>query len=465
MPYVQQIINNSAAFVDKLQAVLQPLEQIINKINDFLWTYPILILLIATHVYLTFKLKFIQKYLLKAMKLTLKKDNSTGMVSNFGALAVSLAATIGTGSILGMTTAVALGGPGAVLWVIIFGTLGIATKYSECLLAVKYRVRRKETREYVGGPMYIMRDILKLKWMGIFFAVCGLLMGLTGAGFLQVNSIVDLLNNAYHINGLLVGFVVISVVSIVTVGGVKGIAKVCEWLVPIMGSLYLIAAIYIFVIHYKQLPAAVMIIVKSAFGFKAGVGGFAGAALMAALQNGISRSVLATEAGMGSAAVVAAAAKTQNPVRQGLVASTSVFWAFFICTITGLVITVAGDWQSGTKFAADLCSDAFSKIPFIGEPLLILSLTIFSLTTMIGWAYYGEKFLEFLGGSKMIKYFRVFWVCFMFIGVYIAPSFAWAIVVLITALMAIPNLIMIFMLRKRIVKETELYLKSEIDNI
>lgn len=444
---------------------MQELENIINRINELIWTYPMILLLVATHLYLTFKLKFIQKYIFKAMKLSLKRDNSAGMVSNFGALAVSLAATIGTGSILGMTTAVATGGPGAVFWMIVIGVFGIATKYSECLLAVKYRVKLRTTKEYVGGPMYIMKNALKMKWMGAIFAVCGLLMAISGGGFLQVNAIVDVLGNAYSINGLLIGVIVSLIVAIVIIGGVKSIAAVCEWLVPIMGGLYLLAALYIFAVNIHQMPATVILILKSAFGFKAVGGGFAGAAILTALHIGASRSVLSTEAGMGSASVVAAAAKTKNPVRQGLVASTSVFWTFFICTLTGLVIIVAGDWQSGQKFAGDLCNSAFETIPYIGVPLLVFSLTIFSLTTIIGWAYYGEKFMEFLGGSKIVKPFRVFWILFMISGVYISPSLAWALVVTVTAMMSIPNLIMIFMLRKRIVKETNLYLKSEIDNI
>lgn len=444
---------------------MQELENFINHLNELIWTYPMILLLVATHVYLTFKLKFIQKYLFKAMKLSVKKDNSAGMVSNFGALAVSLAATIGTGSILGMTTAVATGGPGAVFWMIIIGIFGMATKYSECLLAVKYRVRRTETKEYVGGPMYIMQRALKLKWLGIIFAVCGLLMAVSGGGFLQVNAIVDVLGDAYNFNGLLIGLIVSAFVAVVIIGGVKSIASVCEWLVPIMGGLYLLGALFIFFTHIDQIPQAIALIFKEAFGFKAVGGGFSGAAIMAALHIGASRSVLSTEAGMGSASVVAAAAKTKNPVRQGLVASTSVFWTFFICTLTGLIIIVAGDWQSGSKFAGDLCNSAFSTIPYVGIPLLVFSLTIFSLTTIIGWAYYGEKFMEFLGGSKIIKPFRVFWIIFMLLGVYISPSLAWALVVLITAMMSIPNLIMIFMLRNRVVKETNRYLKSEIDNI
>lgn len=442
---------------------MDAIKDVINTINGWIWGYPMIILLVATHVYLTFKLKFIQKYIFKAIKISVKKDDSAGVVSNFGALAVSLAATIGTGSILGMTTAIAIGGPGAVFWMVFIGFFGVATKYSECLLAVKYRVKN-EQGEYVGGPMYIMQNVLKKRWMGIIFAVCGLFMALTGGGMLQVNAIADVLGDAYSVNALMIGFIVAALVAVIILGGVKSIAAWCEWLVPFMGGLYLIAAMWIFVANIHHVPAAFMLILKSAFAFKPAAGGLAGVGMMAAMHVGASRSVLSTEAGLGSSSVVAAAAKTQNAVRQGLVASTSVFWTAFICTLTGFVIVIAGDWQSGNKFAGDLCNSAFSTIPYVGMFILVVSLTVFSLTTIIGWTYYGEKFIEFIGGHKMVLPFRIFWICCMVGGALVSSEFAWSLVVFITATMSIPNLIMIFMLRNDIVKETGKFLKSEVDN-
>jgi AGCS family alanine or glycine:cation symporter len=423
-----------------------------------------IILLVATHVYLTFKFKFIQRYIFKAIKLSVKKDESAGMISNFGSLAVSLAATIGTGSIIGMATAIATGGPGAVFWMVVIGVFGMSTKYSECLLAIKYRVKNS-AGEYVGGPMYIMQNVLKMKRMGVIFAVCGLFMALSGGGMLQVNSIADVLGDAYKSNNILVGCIVACAVWVVIIGGVKSIAKACEWLVPIMGVMYLIAALTIFAIHFDAVPQVLALIFKEAFSFKSAGGGFLGAGIMAAMHVGASRSVLSTEAGLGSAAVVAAAAKTENPVRQGLIASTSVFWTFCTCTLTGLIILTAGDWQSGGKFSGDLCNSAFSKIPYFGVPILVFSLVIFSFTTIIGWTYYGEKFIEFLGGHKFVKPFRIFWIISMALGAVMSPKFAWSLAVFITAMMSLPNLLMIFLLRNDIVKETDKYLKKEIENI
>lgn len=442
---------------------MQFLENVLNYLNSVIWGYPMIVLLVLTHFYLTFKLKFIQKHIVKAIKLSVKKDDSAGVVSNFGALAVSLGATIGTGSILGMTTAVATGGPGAVFWMLFIGFFGFATKYGECLLSVKYRVQN-ESGEYVGGPMYIISNILKLKWLGLIFAVCGLLMALTGGGMLQVNAIADVLKDAYSVNPVYVGIIVATVVAIIVLGGVKSVAAASELLVPCMGLLYLVVAVIVFIIKIDQVPATVALIFKSAFSFKAAAGGAAGAGIMAALYTGASRSVLTTEAGLGSSSVVSAAAKTQNPVRQGLVAGTSVFWTAIVCTLTGLIILLAGDWQSGSKFAGDLCNSAFAAVP-AGKFILVVCLTIFSFTTIIGWTYYGEKFIEFIGGGKTVLPFRIFWIVSMAAGALISAKLAWSVAVFITAAMAIPNLIMIFMLRNDITKETKKYLKSEIDGI
>lgn len=443
---------------------MQLFENILNSINGFIWGYPMILLLVITHFYLTFKLKFIQKHIFKAIKLSVKKDDSAGAVSNFAALAVSLGATIGTGSILGMTTAIATGGPGAVFWMVFFGFFGFATKYGECLLAVKYRTQN-ESGEYVGGPMYVIKNVLKLKWLGIVFAVCGLFMALSGGGMLQVNAIADVLKDAYGVNPVYVGLVISAAVAIIVLGGVKGVAAASELLVPFMGLLYLFAAVVLLVLKIDQVPHVIGLILKGAFSFKAAGGGVAGAGIMAALYSGASRSVMTTEAGLGSSSVIAAAAKTQNPVRQGLVAGTSVFWTACVCTLTGIIVLLAGDWQSGSKFAGDLCNSAFAAIPYGGSFILVVCLIIFSFTTIIGWTYYGEKFIEFIGGGKVILPFRIFWIICMFLGALASSRLAWALAVLITAAMAIPNLVMIFMLRNDILKETQKYIKQETENI
>ena len=443
---------------------MQLFENILNSINGFIWGYPMILLLVITHFYLTFKLKFIQKHIFKAIKLSVKKDDSAGAVSNFAALAVSLGATIGTGSILGMTTAIATGGPGAVFWMVFFGFFGFATKYGECLLAVKYRTQN-ESGEYVGGPMYVIKNVLKLKWLGIVFAVCGLFMALSGGGMLQVNAIADVLKDAYGVNPVYVGLVISAAVAVIVLGGVKGVAAASELLVPFMGLLYLFAAVVLLVLKIDQVPHVIGLILKGAFSFKAAGGGVAGAGIMAALYSGASRSVMTTEAGLGSSSVIAAAAKTQNPVRQGLVAGTSVFWTACVCTLTGIIVLLAGDWQSGSKFAGDLCNSAFAAIPYGGSFILVVCLIIFSFTTIIGWTYYGEKFIEFIGGGKVILPFRIFWIICMFLGALASSRLAWALAVLITAAMAIPNLVMIFMLRNDILKETQKYIKQETENI
>ncbi len=443
---------------------MQLFENILNSVNGFIWGYPMILLLVITHFYLTFKLKFIQKHIFKAIKLSVKKDDSAGAVSNFAALAVSLGATIGTGSILGMTTAIATGGPGAVFWMVFFGFFGFATKYGECLLAVKYRTQN-ESGEYVGGPMYVIKNVLKLKWLGIVFAVCGLFMALSGGGMLQVNAIADVLKDAYGVNPVYVGLIVSAAVAVIVLGGVKGVAAASELLVPFMGLLYLFAAVVLFILKIEQVPYVIGLILKGAFSFKAAGGGVAGAGIMAALYSGASRSVMTTEAGLGSSSVIAAAAKTQNPVRQGLVAGTSVFWTACVCTLTGVIVLLAGDWQSGSKFAGDLCNSAFAAIPYGGSFILVVCLIIFSFTTIIGWTYYGEKFIEFIGGGKVILPFRIFWIICMFLGALASSRLAWALAVLITAAMAVPNLVMIFMLRNDILKETQKYIKQETENI
>ena len=311
----------------------------------------------------------------------------------------------------------------------------------------------------------VIKNILKLKWLGIVFAVCGLFMALSGGGMLQVNAIADVLKDAYGVNPVYVGLIVSAAVAVIVLGGVKGVAAASELLVPFMGLLYLFAAVVLFILKIEQVPYVIGLILKGAFSFKAAGGGVAGAGIMAALYSGASRSVMTTEAGLGSSSVIAAAAKTQNPVRQGLVAGTSVFWTACVCTLTGVIVLLAGDWQSGSKFAGDLCNSAFAAIPYGGSFILVVCLIIFSFTTIIGWTYYGEKFIEFIGGGKVILPFRIFWIICMFLGALASSRLAWALAVLITAAMAIPNLLMIFMLRNDILKETQKYIKQETENI
>lgn len=405
----------------------------IDKLNSFVWGPPMITLIFALGIYFTFKLGFIQKMLWKGIYFSVRPEKGSGEVSSFGALAVTIAATVGTGSIIGVTTAIAMGGPGAIFWIVIAGIFCFAIKYAECFLSVKYRTRA-EGGEYVGGPMYVLRDVLKYKKTAAVFAVGLLIMAATGGSSLQASSISEVLRDGFLINPWLSALFVCAATAMVVLGGVKRIAGYCEWLVPIMGGAYLLAAIIAVCMNIEKVLPTIWLIIKAAFTGKAAVGGAAGLSILAvvqsmvsALEMGVSRSVMATESALGSAPIVAAAARTKIPAKQALVSATSVFWTIGICFLTGVVILLAGDWQNDALFAADLTNSAFRTIPYIGTPILVFSLTIFSFTTIIGWAYYGEKAIQFLTGNKFIYPFRFIFVALVFIGGILGSKFVWAL--------------------------------------
>ena len=457
---------------------METLLNALNLLNNFIWGPPMILLIFGLGLYFTLRLGFIQKHTFKAISLSVQKDNGAGTVSSFGSLAVMIGATVGTGSILGVTTAVAEGGPGAIFWMVLAGVLNFAVKYCECSAAVKYRVRRDG--EYVGGPMYVMMRVLKMKWLAAVFAIGTLCMAITAGAMLQANSIADVLREGYSINPWLVGFLVAAFTAAVTIGGVKRIAAYSEWLVPIMGGVYLVLALLVIAMNMPKIPQALWAIVAGAFTGKAAWGGVAGSTVYAlftsaisAIGIGVSRSVMCTEAGLGSAAIAASAGKTHGAVRMGLISATSVFWTVFICVLSGLVVVLAGDWQNPDVYAANLCNSAFKTVPYIGTPILIFSLIIFSFTTIIGWSYYGEKALQFLGGGKWSKGWRIFYVLVCLIGgglgtafslgwkvpanafaVGISTRFAWALAVLMMTLMTLPNLYMLWRLRHKLCSET-----------
>jgi len=457
---------------------------VLNGFNALIWGPPMIIILLSLGIYFTVRLNFLQRYTFPAMKLSLMKVDSEGMVSSFGSLAVMIGATVGTGSIIGVTTAVAEGGPGALFWMVVAGIFNFAIKYSECLVAFKYRVKLADG-EVVGGPMYYLSRILKLKWMGIIFAVGTLLMGLTAGSALQSNSIADALREGYNLNPWYVGAVIAVVTAIVVIGGVKRIAAYSEWLVPIMGGLYLMIALIVLGMNFTKIPSAVWTVITSAFTGKAAAGGAVGVGIMAIVQSiipaisaGVTRAVLATEAGMGSASIAAAAAKTRSATQMAIVSATSVFWAIFICSLTGIVIVLAGDWQNPNVYAANLCNSAFKTVPYIGTPILIFSLVIFSFTTIIGWGYYTEKSLQFLckGSNVLIKPTRILFIALVFVGAWIGTSFSWdltivqsltrtaeanvstrfmwALAILTMTMMTVPNVWALWCLRKVIIKTT-----------
>lgn len=463
---------------------------VLSGFNTIIWGPPMILVLLSLGIYFTIRLNFLQKYTFPAMRLSLMKVDSEGMVSSFGSLAVMIGATVGTGSIIGVTTAVAEGGPGALFWMVVAGVFNFAIKYSECLVAFKYRVKLPDG-EYVGGPMYYLANILKLKWLGVIFAVGTLLMGLTAGSALQSNSIADALREGYNLNPWYVGAVIAAVTAIVVIGGVKRIAAYSEWLVPIMGGLYLMLALIVLGMNFTKIPWAIGTVLQSAFTGKAAVGGAVGVGIMAIIQSmipaisaGVTRAVLATEAGMGSASIAAAAAKTRSATQMAIISATSVFWAIFICSLTGIVIVLAGDWQNPNVYAANLCNSAFKTIPFIGTPILIFSLVIFSFTTIIGWGYYTEKSLQFLcnGSNKLINPTRLLFIALVFVGAWIGTSFSWditiadsfartaeanvstrfmwALAILTMTMMTIPNVWALWCLRKVIIKTTSKNLRA-----
>ncbi len=436
---------------------------LIERVSSALWGWPMIILLLGTHIYLTVILKFPQRRIFKAIKLSVTKDKSaSGDVSQFGALATSLAATIGTGNIVGVATAVALGGPGAVLWTWVTGVFGIATKYSEGLLAIKYRVKTVDGT-MLGGPMYALERGLKMKWMAVLFCIFTAVAAFGIGNTVQANSISMLLNETYSISPYISGIFISIATALVILFGVKGIARVCGTLVPVMAVFYILGCIYILSVNYQFLGDTFALIFNSAFSPRAAGGGFVGTTIMMAARFGIARGLFSNESGLGSAPIVAAAAQTRNPVRQALVSSTGTFWdTVVVCALTGLVLVssiIAHPDIDHTQGGA-LTKAAFSKIPLLGSPILTVGIVTFAFSTILGWSYYGEKAVEYLGGKKLIVYYRMFWIAAVFAGAVLNLSLVWSIADSMNALMAIPNLLALLLLSRVLIRETNKYLWS-----
>lgn len=438
------------------------------KLSDILWGWPMIILLLGTHLFLTIRLKFPQFYIFKAIKLSVSKDkDSSGDVSQFGALATSLAATIGTGNIIGVATAVSLGGPGAVLWCWITGVFGISTKYSEGLLAIKYRVKTSDGT-MLGGPMYALERGLKMKWLAVLFCIFTAIAALGIGNTVQSNAISTLLAEPgllgagytgipTYISGLVIAFLV----ALVIIFGVKGIAKVCGALVPFMAIFYIIGCIFILFVNGAYLWEAIKLIITSAFSPQAAGAGFVGSTIMMAARFGIARGLFSNESGLGSAPIVAAAAQTRNPVRQALVSSTATFWdTVVICALTGLVLvsSIIAHPDINYSDGAKLTHNAFSKIPYVGSIILTVGLVTFAFSTILGWSYYAEKAIEYLAGKKTIYIYRAIWIILVFVGAVVDLSVVWGIADSTNALMAIPNLIALLLLSGVVVAETRKYL-------
>lgn len=440
---------------------MESLNEFFTTVSTFLWGWPMIILLLGTHVFLTIRLKFPQRKLWTAIKLSVKKDaQAAGDISQFGALATALAATIGTGNIIGVATAVALGGPGAVLWCWLTGFFGISTKYAEGLIAVKYRIKTASGRP-LGGPMYALERGLGWKKMAILFAVFTAVAAFGIGNTVQANAIATLTHETYSISPFITGTVICALTAAVVLGGIKSIARVCTMFVPFMAVLYVIGCIVILFMNSAFVLPAIKLILVSAFTPEAAGGGMTGGTVLLAARYGIARGLFSNESGMGSAPIVAAAAQTRNPVRQALVSSTGTFWdTVIICALTGLVIvsSILAWPDISYDNGATLTKVAFGKIPVIGEPLLAFGLLTFAFSTILGWELYGERAVEYLGGTRWTKPYRILYIAAVFLGSIMNLDVVWNLADCMNALMAIPNLLSILFLSGITVHETRKYL-------
>lgn len=446
---------------------MEQLLQIAEDISGVVWGWPMIILLLGTHIFLTFRLKFPQRKIFTAIRLSVKRDkDATGDVSQFGALATSLAATIGTGNIIGVATAVSLGGPGAVLWCWLTGVFGIATKYGEGLLAIKYRVKTKDGR-MLGGPMYALQNGLGMKWLGVLFCVFAAVASFGIGNTVQANAISENLSLVMQnwmdtdTTKTMTGFVLATLVGFVIIGGVKSIARWCMGLVPMMALLYVLGCIYILCVNHEYLLDALKLIFNEAFSVKAVGGGTAGTVLMMAARYGIARGLFSNESGMGSAPIVAAAAKTKNPVRQALVSSTGTLWdTVVICAVTGMVIvsSIIANPEINQEDGGILTEKAFGMIPYIGTPILTFGIITFAFSTILGWSYYGERAMEYLAGKRSIVFYRILYILLVYAGSTMSLALVWNLADIMNALMAVPNLISLLLLSGVIAKETQHYL-------
>ncbi len=442
--------------------LLEPIHNAIIFLNGYLWGPPLLVLLFGTHIFLTLRTGFVQKHLWTALKLSVTKEkDAPGDVSPFGALSTALAATIGTGNIVGVATAVALGGPGAVLWMWLTGVLGMATKYSEALLAVKYRERTSDGT-MLGGPMYALEKGLGMRWLGVLFALFTVIASFGIGNMTQSNSIASLANATFGIDPKFTGLFLMAVTALVVLGGIRSIARFCEFLVPLMSLVYVVGCLAILGANSAYLGEAFSLILNSAFTPSAAGGGFVGATVLMAARMGVARGLFSNESGLGSAPIVAAAAQSRNPVRQALVSSTGTFWdTVVICALTGLVVVTSvlrmPDLAAGLK-GAELSRLAFTAIPTIGPWILTFGLLTFVFSTILGWSYYGERAAEYLWGKRAIRPYRVLWVIAVFVGSVSSLAFVWDFSDMANALMAIPNLISLLLLSGVIARETKLWL-------
>jgi alanine or glycine:cation symporter, AGCS family len=446
---------------------METLEKWIADAAGFVWGPWLVALLFGTHLFLTWRTGFIQRHLFRAIRLSVTPDkNAQGDVSQFGALVTALAATIGTGNIYGVAGAVLMGGPGAVFWMWLTGVFGIATKYSEALLSVKYRVVN-ERGQMSGGPMFVLERALKARWAGVIFAIFTALAAFGIGNMAQSNAITDLVvvnKDLFHLTAsdqsikLTLGLSLAVLTALVLLGGIRSISRVCQFLVPFMALFYVVGCLLVLTTALDKILPSLELIVTSAFTGHAAVGGFVGAGIAQAMRYGIARGLFSNESGLGSAPIVAAAAKTRDPVRQALVSSTGTFWdTVVVCAITGIVIVSSGEWLKPDMTKASLCDAAFEHLGKTGDFILIGGLLTFVFSTILGWSYYGEKAVEYLAGVRAIFAYRCFWVVAVFIGAVWKSTAVWDLSDIMNALMAIPNLVSLLLLSGVIAAETKRY--------
>ena len=446
------------------------LEEVLKNIDGIVWGPPLLILLVGTGIYFTFKLNFIQMFKLPlAIKYLFlndddKSDNEAkGEVSSFAALCTALSATIGTGNIVGVATAIATGGPGALFWMWVAAFFGMATKYAEGVLAIKYR-EVDENGEMSGGPMYYIEKGVGNKFLANMFAFFGIAVALLGIGtFGQVNSISKAALISFNIPIWFTAIIITILVTLVTLGGIKRISNVAEKIVPTMAILYIIGALLVLICNFKAIPSAITLIIKSAFNPSAALGGTTGITISLAIQMGIGRGVFSNEAGLGSAPIAVAAAKTKYPVKQGLISMTGTFIdTIIICTMTGLAIVLTGSFNSGLKGAA-MTTFAFENgLPFaiIGKYIVNIGLIFFAFTTIIGWNYYGERCIQYLIGIKGIKFYKIIFIALVGVGPFLSLNLVFIIADIVNGLMALPNLIGLIKLRNIVISETNNFFEN-----
>ncbi|MDE6386666.1 MAG: amino acid carrier protein [Lachnospiraceae bacterium] len=427
---------------------------ILERINNLIWGLPLLVLLLGTHIYFTIKLRFPQRNLIYALKLSIGKADNTGTnLSPFSALATTLAATLGTGNIIGVSTAVALGGPGAIFWCWITGILGMATAYSECYLSVLYR-SQNEDGTYRGGPMYVLKNGLHNSFLGGLYALCTLIAAFGVGCTTQANSVTQAATASFHLSPHLIGITLAFLTGLVILGGMKSIANLCERTVPAISFVYLFGCGLLLILYREVLPSACLLIIKDALSFTSVAGGMAGATLQHAVRYGIARGLFTNEAGIGTSAIAAAASHAKEPRIQAYVSMTAVFWdTVVMCLITGLVIvsnmlydpaSVADVQETG------LTAAAFTHLPYVGDAFLTISLAAFAVTTLIGWSYFGEKATEYLVGKKGIPLYKLAYILMIYFGAVIPMRLVWESTDLINALMVLPNVLALYCLRKKI---------------